>query len=141
MINSYFKTTINKPATQSFYATNRLTAEKTYLQNKFKKYKLIALLLSRATFKTLKISFDAVAENSKTLPKALAKLSLLCERNTNLIVYLAFDRIKIAASQQRTNEGLIKNMVNLLQRMEKYKMKQSFGKLVLHSSRSDHAFI
>lgn len=141
MINSYFKTTINKPSTQSFYGTSRLTAEKTYLQNKFKKYKLIVLLLSRSTFKTLKISFDAVAESSKTLPQALAKFSLLCERNTNLTVYLAFDRIKIAASQQRTNERLIKDMVNLLQRMEKYKMKQSFGKLVLYSSRSGHAFI
>lgn len=103
MINSYFKTAINKPSTQSFYGTSRLNAEKTYLQNKFKKYKLIILLLSRATFKTLKIAFDAVAESSKTIPQALTKFSLLCERNTNLTVYLAFDRIKIAASQQKTN--------------------------------------
>lgn len=141
MINSYFKTTITKPPSQSFYAINRLSVEKTNLQNKLRRYKLIALMLARATFKTLKISFDAVADNSKTLPQALAKFSLLSERNTNLTVYLAFDRIKIAASQQRTNEKLIKNMVNLLQRMEKYKIKQYFGKLVLNSSRNDHAFI
>ena len=141
MINSFFKTTINRPSQQSAPSSNRLSFDKPYLQVKFKKYKLIILLLTKATAKTLKLSFDAINEWAKIVPSALNKLSNLCEKNTNLSVYLAFDRVKIAASQQKSNEKIIKNIVNLLQRIEKYKLKQAFGKIVLSSARNDRSFI
>jgi hypothetical protein len=56
-------------------------------------------------------------------------------------MYLAFDKIKVASSQQRADEKVLKNVVNLLQRIEKYKLKQSFGKLLLETSRCDKSFI
>ena len=141
MINSFFKTTINRPSQQNIPPHNRLSYEKPYLHLKFKKYKLVLLLLSKTTAKTLKLSFDAINESAKIVPSALNKLSQLCEKNTNLSVYLAFDRIRIAASQQRSNEKVIKNIVNLLQRIEKYKLKQAFGKILLFNVRNGRSFI
>jgi hypothetical protein len=49
----------------------------------------------------------------------------------SLSLYLAFDKIKVASSQQKNDEKILKNVVNLLQRIEKYKLKQSFSKLIL----------
>jgi hypothetical protein len=57
MINSYFKTTPTKYPTQSFYTKSLLSTEKANNLLKYKKYKLILLILSRATFKTLRLSF------------------------------------------------------------------------------------
>ena len=56
-------------------------------------------------------------------------------------MYMAFDKIKLASSQQKNDEKILKNVVNLLQRIEKYKLKQAFSKLVLESSRYDKSFI
>jgi hypothetical protein len=47
----------------------------------------------------------------------------------------------VASSQQKSNEKIFKNVINLLQRIEKYKMKQSFSKLALESSRTDRNFV
>lgn len=58
-------------------------------------------------------------------------MSQMCEKNMGLSLYLAFDKIKIASSQQKASEKILKNTVNLLQRMEKYKLKQSFSKIIL----------
>lgn len=68
-------------------------------------------------------------------------MSQLSEKNINLSMYLAFDKIKIVSSQQRADGKILKNVVNLLQRMEKYKLKQSFGKLLLETSRCDKSLI
>ena len=60
MINSYFRGVPTKPTAQSFYGTNRLALEKPATQIKYKKYKLIILILLRSTHKTLKLTFDAL---------------------------------------------------------------------------------
>lgn len=141
MINSYFRTLPTKPATQSYYTTTRIPIEKPITQLKYKKYRLIILILARSCQKTLKLAFEAISEKSKTISMALNKMSQLNEKNINLSLYLAFDKIKVTSSQQRGDEKILKNVVNLLQRMEKYKLKQSFGKLVLETSRYDKNFI
>jgi hypothetical protein len=68
-------------------------------------------------------------------------MSQFCEKNMNLSVFLAFERIKIASTGQKSNEKVLKNIINLLQRIEKYKLKQSFSKLVLLSARTDRNFM
>lgn len=143
MINSYFRNanTATKPSLPSFYTTNRIPIEKPIAQLKYKKYKLFILIIARATIKTLKLSFEAICENSKTVPAALTKMSVFCEKNMNLSMYLAFEKMKVACSQQKGQEKILKNVVNLLQRMEKYKLKQSFSKLILETSRNDKNFI
>ena len=42
-------------------------------------------------------------------------------------MYMAFGKIKLASSQRKTDEKILKNVVNLLQRIEKYKLKQAFS--------------
>lgn len=141
MINSYFRTTPTKPPTQSFYSTTRIPIERPITQLKYKKYKLFILIIARATLKTLKLSFEAINDNSKIMPTALSKLVQLSEKNTTLTMYLAFEKMKVVSSQQKSDEKILKNVVNLLQRMEKYKLKQSFSKILLETSRCDKNFI
>ena len=141
MINSYFRTLPTKPLTQGYYTTTRISIEKPITQIKYRKYRLIILILAKACQKTLKLSFEAISEKSKAIPMALSKMSQLNEKNINLSIYLAFERIKVASSRQKADEKALKNVVNLLQRIEKYKLKQSFGKLVLETSRFDKSFI
>jgi hypothetical protein len=131
MINSYFRNVATKPSQQSFYTTTRIPIERPITQLKYKKYKLFILIITRAALKTLKLTFEAINDNSKTLPSALNKISQLSEKNMSLSLYLAFDKIKVASSQQKNDEKILKNVVNLLQRIEKYKLKQSFSKLIL----------
>lgn len=131
MINSYFRSTAPKPSLQSYYTTTRIPPEKPTLQLKYKKYKLIILILTRTTHKTLKLTLDAINENSKSMASAITKITQLSEKNIGLTLYLAFDKIKIASSQQRTDQKILKNAINLLQRIERYKLKQSFSKLIL----------
>jgi hypothetical protein len=97
--------------------------------------------LARVAYKTLKLTFDTINEKSKVVNAAISKMSQFSEKNINLTMFLAFDKIKIVSSQRKAEEKVLKNVVNLLQRMEKYKLKQSFGKLLLETSRYDKSFI
>jgi hypothetical protein len=58
-----------------------------------------------------------------------------------LSMYMAFDKIKVVSSQQKKDEKILKNVVNLLQRIEKYKLKHAFSRLILETSRYDKNFI
>ena len=64
---------------------------------------------------------------SKTIPTAIVKICQLNEKNMCFSMYMAFGKIKLASSQQKTDEKILKNVVNLLQRIEKYKLKQAFS--------------
>jgi hypothetical protein len=57
MINSYFRTIPPRPPAQSYYGTTRIQPEKPITQVKYKKYRLIILILARACQKTLKLTF------------------------------------------------------------------------------------
>ena len=71
----------------------------------------------------------------------MAKMARYSDKNLNLSLFLAFQRIKIASAQHKSNEKTLKSTVNLLQRLEKYKVKQAFGKLLLATARKDKNFI
>lgn len=45
------------------------------------------------------------------------------EKNLALSMYLSLDKIKKAAGVKKSGDKFFKSVVNLLQRMEKYKMK------------------
>ena len=61
MIYSYFKTTSTKPPRQSFKSTPDIPLENPKFTNNSKKHRLIPLILARATAKTLKLTFEAIA--------------------------------------------------------------------------------
>lgn len=103
MINSYFRTTSNKSTIPGFSSSSRLPIDRFGTQAKYKKYKLMLLILTRATFKTLKLTYDTIYENSRSFSQILNKLAQHCEKNINLTVHLAFDKIKIASSQQKSS--------------------------------------
>lgn len=71
----------------------------------------------------------------------ITKMAAFSEKNLNLSVYLSFEKMKGAADRNRKEERFLKNVFNLLQRMEKYKLKQCFNKLVLNSSRTTRNII
>lgn len=65
----------------------------------------------------------------------MSRVVALTEKNASHSVLLGFERVKRAAVAGRGGERLLRSVVNWLQRMEKYKLKTSFGRLVLGAFR------
>ena len=86
MINSYFRTTLNKSPLQIYPTQTKIQADKI----KYRKYNLLILILNKASLKTLRLSFNAIHDHSKIFAQSLQKVSQLCEKNINLTVFLAF---------------------------------------------------
>lgn len=141
MIKSYFGTTNSRTSQTINYAMKRQIQEKQIREQKNKKYKLFLLLISRATYRSMKATIDIMLKNTRIIPEALLKMAQLVDRNNNLTFYLAFQRLKVAATKNRDNQKIIKNIVNLLQRIEKFKLKQVFSKIQLYTTRVDRNFI
>jgi hypothetical protein len=111
------------------------------LVQKQRKYKLFIILISRATYRQLRDCFEQIKISNQRTLQTVSKMVAFSEKNLNLSVYLSFEKMKGAADRNRKEERFLKNVFNLLQRMEKYKLKQCFNKLVLHSSRTTRNII
>lgn len=115
MINSYFRT-INTRQPSS-YGTTRLQTEKSIAIGKHKKYKLFTIILARATSRTLRLTFQAISESAQIYPAAVNKIVQFSEKNANISLFLALEKIKNMAAQQKSDERLLRNAITLLQRM------------------------
>jgi hypothetical protein len=62
----------------------------------------------------------------------------LCDKNMTFSLYLGFDRLKMNTAQNKSKDKQLKNMINLLYRIQKYKLKQSFSRLQIYVSRSNN---
>ena len=144
MINSYFKSTTASRNTYSPYFANRAVSDnaiKANNQHKNRKYKLIIILLTKATHRELRLNWNQLWAPQREMTKAITKIIGHSDKNMTLSVYLSFDRLKKAAVQQKSGERLIKNTVVLLQRIEKFKLKQCFGKLALFTARQNETML
>lgn len=141
MIHSFFKNTqaSNRSTTYSPYFVQRQPQEqlpKNSHSLKYRRHKLILLLLAKATARQLKEAWQIVVSAQQRESTSLARMVALSDKNTALSIHLYFDRLKIAAARHKSTEKFLKSVGTLLQRLEKYKLKHSFGKLCLHSARS-----
>ena len=131
MINSYFRPT--RPS-QAFFPTypSAKSLEKTA---KYRRYKLLLIVLARATQRCLKEYWDQLWLNERRTTESLSRLLVLCDKNAAYSLFLGLERIKQKAVQSKASGRFFKGLFTLLQRMEKYKLKQSFSRLLLHTSR------
>lgn len=65
MINSFFKNNVNRNTTYTPYFVNRPPPENTYKvnnQHKYRKYKLIIIILLKATYRQMKDCMDKIVK-------------------------------------------------------------------------------
>ena len=139
MINSYFRTVNTRQPTT--YAPSRLQTEKSYALGKHKKYKIFTIILARAANRTLRLTFQAISQSSQIYPSAVNKMVQYSEKNANISLFLALEKIKNMAAQKKADEKQLKNAIILLQRMQKYKLKQAFSRITLAYARKNTAVV
>jgi len=121
MINSYFKSTVVRPISSqtSISQVSNYTPTK-YIDksnNKYRKYKLIIVLLARASHRVMKSHWDVLWQKDRKANELLGRMLTLCDKNVAYSLFLGLDRIKQKATQNKNNEKLLKGMMTLLQRM------------------------
>lgn len=120
MLNNIFKPPPPRTTSYSPYFTNKQISEhaiKANNQHKYKKYKLLILLLFKSLRRVLSDTWDDMWTLTRTTKSALFKMAAFTEKNLNLSFFLAFDRIKQAATARKSDEKTLKNLVVLLERM------------------------
>lgn len=121
MINSYFRSTVVRPTSSQTNLINGNTYTPTkYIDknnNKYRKYKLIIVLLARASHRVMKSYWDVLWQRDRKANELIGRLLVLCDKNVAYSLFLGLDRLKQKASQNKNNERLLKGMMALLQRM------------------------
>jgi len=90
MINSYFKTSLTRQPITTTYSTTRLVQERSIFGQKYRKYKLIVLLLAKATYRQMRETVELISSNQKRIHSNLSKIVTFSEKNLNMSTYLAF---------------------------------------------------
>lgn len=142
MINSYFRTSaVRPPSTQSYISNYPSSKTLDKSNSKYRKYRLLIILLSRATNRALKEYWESLWQPDRRTSELLAKMVTLCDKNMAYSLFFGFDRVKLKASQNRNKDKLLKNVMTLLVRIERYKLKQSFSRLQLYASRTNSSIL
>lgn len=120
MLKDIFKPTTTRSTSYSPYFANKQISEnalKVNNQHKYRKYKLITLLLAKSLKRALTGAWKQLWEHSLKTKTALLKMAALSDKNLSLSLFLAFDKLKQAAFSQKAEEKTLKSLVNLLQRI------------------------
>jgi hypothetical protein len=121
MINSYFRSNIVRPISSQTNMSNVPTYTPTkYTEkgnNKYRKYKLIIVLLARASHRVMKSYWNVLWQKDRKANELLGRMLVLCDKNVAYSLFLGLDRLKQKAIQNKNNEKLLKGMMALLQRM------------------------
>lgn len=132
MINSYFRSIKRDPNISPYtpYSSFYSTQQQQHNQSHKNKYKIFIIILNKATQRTLQDGFDQILNKHKKIIHNLTRLSTLSEKNINLCIHFCFDKLKSTIRPSRDQDKLIKNCLVLLQRIQKYKLKQAFANIL-----------
>ena len=100
MMNNFFKNNVNRNSSYSPYFVNRQAPENTVKaahQPKYRKYKLIILLLIKASQRELRSSWERIVTPQQKEEASLLKMASYAEKNLALTMYLGFDKLKKTA--------------------------------------------
>ena len=107
MINSYFRTSVVRPVSSQTNLSNFSSYGSTKFVDKYnskhKKYRLIIILLTRATQRCLKSYWDVLWQQDRKASELIGRMLTLCDKNVAYSLFLGLERIKQKATQNKTN--------------------------------------
>lgn len=116
MLNNPYKPSITRNSTYSPYFVNKPVPEhyKGTYNSKYKKYRLLTIIIVRAAQRQIKDCWEKILNPQRKLNQSVGKIVSYSDKNMNLALLMAFDKIKRAASLQKINEKQLKSAVVLL---------------------------
>lgn len=107
MINSYFRSTAVRPSSSQTQFSNvssyGLSKYMDRYGSKYRKHKLIIILLARASHRVLKSYWDVLWEQDRRTSELLGRMLTLCDKNVAYSLFFGLEQIKQKAAQNRTN--------------------------------------
>jgi hypothetical protein len=105
MLNNLYKPSVVRNTTYSPYFVNKPIPEnyKNTYNPKYKKYRLLTIIIFRAAQRQIKESWEKILNPQRKLSQSISRIVSYSEKNMNLSLLMAFDKIKRAASLQKVN--------------------------------------
>ena len=105
-MNNFFKNNVNRNTTYSPYFVNRPIPEnavKVNHQHKYRKYKLIILLIVKASLRQLKGTWERIITPQQKEEAYMLKVVNYADKNLALTMYLTFDKLKKTAGSHKSS--------------------------------------